>query len=93
MTTGQDAPSITRAIAFFQAEQHTEAAQICREILAHSPCDIHALEMLGMIEGMGGNASEARQLLEQANRLRPRHPPLLNNLAIACQSCGDHAAP
>ena len=92
MTTGQDAPSITRAIAFFQAGQHTEAAQLCREILANSPCDIHALEMLGMIEGMSGNAVEARQLLAQANRLRPRHPPLLNNLAIACQSSGDHAA-
>ncbi|MGI9264704.1 MAG: tetratricopeptide repeat-containing sulfotransferase family protein, partial [Gammaproteobacteria bacterium] len=46
----------------------------------------------GMIEGMAGNVVESRQLLEQANRLRPRHPPLLNNLAIACQSNGDHEA-
>jgi Flp pilus assembly protein TadD len=90
MTTGQDARLIKRAISFFQDGQHPEAARLCREILAHSPCDNHALEMLGMIEGMAGNAVEARQLLEQANRLRPRNPPLLNNLAIACQSTGDH---
>jgi tetratricopeptide (TPR) repeat protein len=90
MTTGQDAQLIQRAIAFFQAGRHPDAAQLCREILARSPCDTNALEMLGMIEGMAGNIIEARQLLEQANHLRPRHPPLLNNLAIACQSTGDH---
>jgi len=90
MTTEQDAQLIQRAIAFFQAGQHPDAAKLCREILARSPCDINALEMLGMIEGMAGNIGKARQLLEQANRLRPRHPPLLNNLAIACQSTGDH---
>ena len=89
MTNGQDAALISRAITHFKAGQHPEAATLCREILANSPSDVHALEMLGMVEGMGGNAAEARQLLERANRLRPRHPPLMNNLAIACQSSGD----
>jgi tetratricopeptide (TPR) repeat protein len=92
MTTGQDAPLFSQAIAHFRAGRRPEAAALCRRILTSSPSDVHALEMLGMIEGMTGNAAESRALLERANGLRPRHPPLLNSLAIACQNTGDYDA-
>ena len=81
-----------RAIAEFRAGKPEAAAAICRELLSANPDAATALELLGLIEGMHGDVSEARNLLERANALRPDRPELLNNLAIACRKSGDPAA-
>lgn len=81
-----------RAIAEFRAGKPEAAAATCREVLSADPNVVTALELLGLIEGMHGDVSEARHLLERANALRPDRPELLNNLAIACRKSGDPAA-
>ncbi|MGD8977585.1 MAG: sulfotransferase [Gammaproteobacteria bacterium] len=81
-----------RAIVEFRAGKPEAAAAICREVLSADPNAATALELLGLIEGMHGDVSEARDLLERANALRPDRPELLNNLAIACRKSGDPAA-
>lgn len=83
---------MARAIAAFRAGKPEQAAAACRDVLSSDPGAATALELLGLIEGMHGDAGEARALLERANALRPDRPELLNNLAIACRKSGDPAA-
>lgn len=81
--------AMIRAVAQFRAGNVQAAATACRDALSSNPLLVNALELLGLIEGMHGDIQQARELLERANALRPDHPELLNNLAIACRRCGD----
>jgi tetratricopeptide (TPR) repeat protein len=80
------------ALKLLRAGRRDEAAQACRARLDEAPEDVDALQLLGVIAGMGGDYESARQWLTRADALRPRHPDILDNLARACRECGDPAA-
>ena len=84
--------ALVRALGLIRAGRRDEAAAICRSRLEQMAEDVDALQLLGVISGMSGDYTNARRLLEQANELRPRHPDILDNLAMACRESGDPTA-
>jgi len=92
MPATPEPPALVRALGLIRAGRRDEAEALCRTRLEQAPEDVDALQLLGVIAGMSGNFANARQLLERANELRPRHPDILDNLAMACRENGDPAA-
>lgn len=92
MSSRPNVPVMLHALKLLRAGRRGEAAEACRERLEQAPEDIDALQLLGVIAGMGGDYEAARQWLTRADTLRPRHPDILDNLARACRECGDPAA-
>lgn len=84
-------PVLLHALKLLRAGRREEAARACRTRLDEHPEDVDALQLLGVVAGMGGDFADARRLLARANALRPDHPDILDNLAHACRECGDVA--
>jgi tetratricopeptide (TPR) repeat protein len=61
----------------------------CREMLAYSQNDPHALNVLALVLRSTGRARAARDAQELACAVRPGDASLLYNLALACRVQGD----
>ena len=66
----------------FAARQLEASDSAWSQVLARSPQDVEALLNYGVIEDMLGRYANARRVLEQADRLRPSSPQVLNNVAV-----------
>lgn len=96
MTAGADTDlanrDFDRAAAHFRAGRGSEAAKLCRAIIARQPDHAAALHLLGLLAGQSGDAGQARRLLERAAALRPADAGLIVNLGLACRLDGNLAA-
>jgi tetratricopeptide (TPR) repeat protein len=74
-----------------RAQQHdlSGAETLVREVLAMSPNDPFALNMLAMLQRSQGRIADARATLETAVAIRPDDPSFLFNLALLCRATGD----
>jgi predicted Zn-dependent protease len=75
-----------------QAKQHGDspgAEALCREVLAFSPNDPWALNLLASIERDTGRASDARRTQELAVAVRPQNAALIYNLALLYRAQGN----
>jgi tetratricopeptide (TPR) repeat protein len=76
------------ATAQFHGGRFREAEQGFRQVLQREPDNVAALNLLGTLIGMAGNAAAAAELIARALSLRPDDPDLLENLAIALERTG-----
>ena len=65
------------------------AESLVREVLAQSPNDPFALNMLAMLQRSQGRIADARATLETAVAIRPDDPSFTFNLALLCRAAGD----
>jgi len=65
------------------------AEALVREVLAMSPNDPFALNMLAMLQRSQGRIADARATLETAVAIRPDDPSFIFNLALLCRAAGD----
>jgi tetratricopeptide (TPR) repeat protein len=65
------------------------AESLVREVLAQSPNDPFALNMLAMLQRSQGHIAAARVTLEMAVAIRPDDPSFTFNLALLCRGAGD----
>jgi len=73
----------------FESGRYPETIQICNEILASSPADSHAHNLMGLAQYRLGNLYDARLHLEAALQGEPRNALLLNNLCHITEVLGD----
>jgi Tfp pilus assembly protein PilF/glutathione synthase/RimK-type ligase-like ATP-grasp enzyme len=77
------------ALAEQKAGRSDAAAAICRQILAHSPDQPHALLLLGLIEGRRDPAAGAA-LVARYVAQAPNDPDAIYNLGMLQQRAGDY---
>jgi tetratricopeptide (TPR) repeat protein len=81
---------VLRSAAELKQHGNFPAAEArCREVLAISPNDPWALNLLASIERDTGRASDARRTQELAVAVRPQHPALIFNLALLYRAQGN----
>ncbi len=79
------------AFAAYHAGRRPPAAATCREILKHTPGQVDALHLLGIITHEDGDAKEAARLISQAINLDPAQPSFYNSMGIILKACGKPA--
>jgi hypothetical protein len=82
-------PMVRSAAEWSQHGDHLAAEACCHDVLAISPNDPWALNLLASIQRNTGRVSEARRTQELAVSVRPRDPALVFNLALLCRAQGD----
>lgn len=90
VAVGQDGTTLADARELYEAGRRREAQEICRALLAETPDDPGALELLGRIFLASAQPSLAVSLLERSAALRPE-PTLLLTLGRALFEAGDAA--
>lgn len=79
---------LLEALAFHQQGHLARAEEGYRQILARTPQDTDALQLLGALCLQGGRAGEAVALLREVLRLRPELAQVHSNLAAALRETG-----
>jgi protein O-GlcNAc transferase len=79
---------LSRAERLATDQRWAEAAAVYRELLAHSPEQVDALEGLGLAALHGGRAAEGLEWLTLAKRRAPRNARIIANLGIAQKQSG-----
>jgi tetratricopeptide (TPR) repeat protein len=82
-------PMVRSAAEWSQHGDHLAAEACCVDVLAVSPNDPWALNLLAMIQRSTGRIAEARRTQELAVAVRPQDPALVFNLALLCRAQGD----
>lgn len=82
-------PMVRSAAEWSQQGDHLAAEACCRDVLAVSPNDPWALNLLASIQRTTGRVGEARRTQELAVAVRPQDPALVFNLALLCRAQGD----
>ncbi|MEK6236896.1 MAG: tetratricopeptide repeat protein, partial [Planctomycetales bacterium] len=77
-----------------QAGRREQAEQCYRQVIAESPQEFDALQLLGVLVYQSGRGEEAIELLRRAAEIQPDHAELQNNLGGVYQGLGklDEAA-
>lgn len=74
---------LARALQFHRSGRLADAERAYRAILAKAPKSVDALNLLGSLLVRRNQVEDGIPLLQQANRLRPGQPAIMNNLATA----------
>jgi tetratricopeptide (TPR) repeat protein len=82
-------PLLQQVASLAQQGDHAGAEAICRDVLAASPNDPWALNMLAMIRRAVGDLRGARSAQELAVAIRPHDPGFVYNLAVLCRAQGE----
>jgi len=92
MTETETTDPVGLALALQQAGRLDEAEAAYRAVLAETPDDLDALNLLGLVLQNQGRLSESIALLSQALALDPAFPEAWANLSRAQRAAGDSAA-
>jgi hypothetical protein len=84
-------PLLRSAAESAQRGEQFAAEAGCQDVLAMSPNDPWALNLLASIQRATGRMSEARRTQEFAVAVRPSDPAFVFNLALVCRAQGDLA--
>ena len=76
------------ALALIESEALDEAHFELERLIELQPENVEALNALGNVDRLRGNASGALARLRQARQLAPDHPGVLLNLGLACMAAG-----
>jgi Flp pilus assembly protein TadD len=82
--------TLERARTLHRQGRITEAVPLYREVLAHEPHNIDALQLLGVALAGTGDLERAVVLLAEAARLQPHNGAVQANFAAALSSAGRH---
>jgi len=82
-------PMVRSAAEWAQHGDYLAAEACCHDVLALSPNDPWALNLLASIQRDTGRGAEARATQELAVAVRPEDPALVFNLALLCRAQGD----
>jgi len=74
---------MARAVACQQASRLTEAAELCRQVLAEDPLHVEALYVLGTVSYQSGRLEEAIEHLTGALSVAPGRAEIRNVLGLA----------
>lgn len=83
---------LTQALALHQQGQLAQAQALYRQVLAHDPRNVNALNFLGMLHHQTGDSELALTLLSRAVELQPSYAPAWNNQGLALRKLGQHEA-
>ena len=75
--------AVQRAMEHVQALRWADAAEICTALLAREPGNTPALNVMGMVSGVLGQAEQALQFMQRAVSLEPANAMYQNNFANA----------
>jgi tetratricopeptide (TPR) repeat protein len=67
-----------------------DTEQLCRLVLRDVPCQVDAMQLLGVLLERKGRYAESVQFLREAVRLAPGHAHLHNSLGMALHQLGKH---
>ena len=84
-------PMLRSAAEWSQHGDYFAAEACCHDVLAASPNDPWALNLLASIQRATGRTGEARRTQEFAVAVRPTDPAFVFNLALVCRAQGDVA--
>ena len=76
------------ALALIESEALDEAQLELERLISLQPENVEALNALGNVERLRGNASGALTRLQQARQMAPDHPGVLLNLGLAFMAAG-----
>jgi len=85
-------PLLQEAAAQAQRGALNAARTACGQVLALSPNDPFALNLLAMVERAGNELASSRRVQELAVAVRPQDPDFAYNLALICRDTGDRTA-
>jgi tetratricopeptide (TPR) repeat protein len=85
-------PLLQEAAAQAQRGARNAARTACGQVLALSPNDPFALNLLAMIERADNDLASSRRVQELAVAVRPQDPDFAYNLALVCRDTGDRTA-
>jgi len=83
---------IAEATLAYQQRRLVDAEVICKRILAHSPANAPALNLLGVLYQASGNQRAAVKVLAQAVELNDLDPACHYNIATSYQALGEPAS-
>lgn len=83
-----DASPLEQARRLLRQQRWPDAERLYRELLAHTPDDVEALEGLGLATLHGGRAAEALDWLSKAKQRAPDSARVLANFGIALKQNG-----
>lgn len=84
------ADALQHAMTLARAGQLDRAEAILRGVLARTPRESDALQLLGMIERRRGRMDDAATLFRRSLAVRPAQPNVLNNLGNCLADLGRH---
>ena len=70
------------AFSCYNQKRLAEAEQLCRLVLRKDPCQVDAMQLLGVLLERRGKYAEALQFLREATRQAPGHAHLHNSLGM-----------
>ena len=74
--------ALDRAFSSYNNADMSEAERLCRRVLAEAPCQVDALQLLGLVLGQQGQYVEAVEFLRQAIAQKSDNSMLHNNLGM-----------
>src|SRR5215831_20322452 len=83
---------ISEAQQLLREGRTEEAERLFERVLGESPDNIEALNVVGLSALRAGRLARARELLEKAAAVDPRHALTQHHLGTAYASAGDYAA-
>jgi Flp pilus assembly protein TadD len=81
-TTPPPVPPLERAARFISEGKPRSAITLLQQVLARSPRDVRALNLMGIAVTTSGNLREANVYFNKAIQLNPKFYPALKNLAM-----------